>query len=167
MCRVAGARLKRASVACDPEGVNHAKPVTTSPQRRISASDQPSPFGAATALCGDAARLPWQDGAFDAVFLSFTLELFPAEALPIVLAECRRVLRADGRVAVAALAEPTRVNWMTRLYSWAHRRFPAVVDCRPIPAEALLAAHGFAVTQAQRGSLWGLPVVMVVAVRSP
>jgi SAM-dependent methyltransferase len=52
----------------------------------------------------DAHALPFADGAFDAVACRLAITLFP-EA-PRALAECRRVLRPGGRLAVLAWGSP-------------------------------------------------------------
>ncbi len=86
MCRVTQARLARAGMS-------------------------PS----AATICGDAARLPFPAGVFDAIFMSFTLELFDDAEIAHVLGECRRVLRESGRLGVVALAEANRPGLMARL----------------------------------------------------
>lgn len=117
----------------------------------------------ATLICGDAVELPVADGAFDAIFMSFTLELFAPNDRTRVLEECRRVLHDGGRLGVVALAEFGRPNLMRELYGWAHRRFPAWVDCRPIPVAEVLAARGFRIHRVMHGDLWGLPLEVAVA----
>ncbi|MBI4732661.1 MAG: methyltransferase domain-containing protein [Chloroflexi bacterium] len=116
-------------------------------------------------LCqGDALHLPFKSSSINAVFLSFTLELFPESDIPLLLAECRRVLRWDGRLGVVALAkENTR---MAQLYEWFHARWPQVVDCRPIYVHAVLIRAGFEIREARRMVLWGLPVEVVTATPS-
>jgi ubiquinone/menaquinone biosynthesis C-methylase UbiE len=118
--------------------------------------------GASADLCqGDAVRLPFKSNSFNAVFLSFTLELFPEDEIPLVLAECRRLLRWDGRLGVVSLAKEKAS--MVRLYEWFHARWPQVVDCRPIFAHTLLIKAGFEVREAQRVVMWGLPVEIIMA----
>lgn len=129
-------------------------------------------------LLADGARLPLAPAAFDAVFLSFTLELFDTPLLPQVLSACRRVLKPNGRLCVVALAkdprgetvpargEPLPVRGeplLVRMYEWAHRMLPRWVDCRPIYVAPLLRAHGFCITAISRYTMWGLPVRIVLA----
>jgi demethylmenaquinone methyltransferase/2-methoxy-6-polyprenyl-1,4-benzoquinol methylase len=115
-------------------------------------------------LClADAARPPLARAAFDALFMSFTLELFDTPELPRVLAGCRALLRPGGRLGVVALTKYGDANLAVRLYEWVHRKAPAWVDCRPIPLRPLLDDAGFDVIKAAAGTMWGLPVETVIA----
>jgi demethylmenaquinone methyltransferase/2-methoxy-6-polyprenyl-1,4-benzoquinol methylase len=99
------------------------------------------------------------------VYTSFTLELFPAADIPVVLAEARRVLKPGGRVGVVSMAtvrpgHPTSA--LERTYVWMHRHFPHLVDCRPIDTEGVVAAAGFRVTAVEDLEIWTMPVRVVV-----
>jgi demethylmenaquinone methyltransferase/2-methoxy-6-polyprenyl-1,4-benzoquinol methylase len=117
---------------------------------------------------GDARQLPFADGSVDAVYSSFTLELFPEDDLPVVLAEARRVLRAGGRLSTVSMAHPKqgqRPSVLERTYVWMHRHFPHIVDCRPIDLHALVTAAGFQVVKQIDMEIWTLPVAAVVATK--
>ena len=73
--------------------------------------------------CGDAVHLPFRDEAFEAVFMSFTLELFDTPEIPLVLAECRRVLWKGGRLGIVALVKENSRS--VRVYEWFHVHMPA------------------------------------------
>ncbi|HEY1187872.1 MAG TPA: class I SAM-dependent methyltransferase, partial [Gemmata sp.] len=128
-----------------------------------------APPAARVELCvGDARALPFGDGEFDAVYTSFTLELFPPEDIPGVLAEARRVLQPRGRIGVVSMATVrpgAHESFLERAYVWMHRHFPHLVDCRPIDTEGVVSAAGFRVTAAQDLEIWTMPVRVVVAVR--
>jgi len=115
----------------------------------------------------DGARLPFAAGSFDAVFMSFTLELFDTPLLPSVLASCREILKPAGRLCVVALAKDSRGDALpARLYELAHRTLPRWVDCRPIFVGPLLQVHGFHIVASIRYAMWGLPVDVVLAQRA-
>ena len=58
---------------------------------------------------GDACRLPFEDGAFDAVTISFGLRNVPDPSL--ALSEFARVTRPGGRLVVCEFASPTWRPW--------------------------------------------------------
>ncbi len=110
----------------------------------------------------DAVRLPFEENVFDGAFMSFTLELFDTPEIPKVLAECRRVLRAGGRLGVVAMSKEGGGS-MLKLYEWTHRHFPNFVDCRPIWARREIEQAGYEVVECSLESIW-VPVEIVIAV---
>ncbi len=114
---------------------------------------------------GDSQPLPYDDAQFDAVSMSFTLELFPLDQIPGVLGEIRRVLRPGGRLGVVSMAttpEGQKESGLTHTYKWMHQHFPHIVDCQPIDAVQFLKDAGFEIKQRIDLNIWSLPVVALV-----
>lgn len=111
----------------------------------------------------EGAHVPFQAGCFDGIFLSFTLELFDTPELTKVLHACYRLLHDSGRIVIVALTEAENHNLALKIYHWAHRQFPIVIDCRPIFVDPLLSAAGFNIKQKKTLRMWGLPVSIVLA----
>lgn len=115
--------------------------------------------------CGDAIHMPYADNTFDAVFSSFTLELFDSPEIPMVLAEIIRVLSPRGRLGVFSMSKGDKVTPLLRLYEWLHRKLPQSVDCRPIYVEQSIKDAGFVIQFKERVSLVGLPADIVMGIK--
>lgn len=115
-------------------------------------------------VCGDGLHLPYPAAALDAIFMSFTLELFDTPEIPLVLAECKRVLRPGGRIAVVGMSKDQGHGVVFHLYEWTHKHFPNFVDCRPIFVAGALAEAGFRIVKQEHRSIW-VPVEVVLAVK--
>jgi demethylmenaquinone methyltransferase / 2-methoxy-6-polyprenyl-1,4-benzoquinol methylase len=89
-------------------------------------------------VAGDALRLPYADGVFDAVTISFGLR--NVEDTAAALAELRRVTRPDGRLVVCEFSTPTwrpfRALYADYLVA-ALPRIAAVATANPAPYEYL------------------------------
>jgi demethylmenaquinone methyltransferase/2-methoxy-6-polyprenyl-1,4-benzoquinol methylase len=112
--------------------------------------------------CGDGLHLPYPAGSLDAVFMSFTLELFDTPEIPRFLAECRRVLRPGGRIAVVGMSKEQGHGVIFHLYEWTLEHFPNFVDCRPIFIARALEEAGFRVQKQEHRTIW-VPVEVVLA----
>jgi demethylmenaquinone methyltransferase/2-methoxy-6-polyprenyl-1,4-benzoquinol methylase len=110
---------------------------------------------------GDATALPFADGGLDAVFMSFTLELFDTPEIPRVLGECLRALRPGGRVVVVGMSKEGSGGAVVKMFEWGHRHFPNFLDCRPIYVRAAMERAGFKIQKALRKRMW-VPVEVVL-----
>ena len=111
-------------------------------------------------VCGDAENLPDDQGSMDGIFMCFTLELFDTPDIPMVLAECKRVLRPGGRLVVVAVSKEGPQGLVIRAFEWTHRHFPNLMDCRPIYARRALEAAGFIIEDHSVQTMW-VPVEIV------
>lgn len=114
--------------------------------------------------CGDAARMPYKDNLFDAVFMSFTLELFDTPEIPRVLNEIKRVLKPYGRLGVVSMSNKNGGSILLKIYKWAHQKFPKYVDCRPIYVEKSVKNAGYEIKCKEKIELFGLPGEIVIGV---
>ena len=85
-------------------GLNVADGMCHTSQRELETAGSDS----GTVIAGDATLAPFRNGAFDAVFASFVLELFDTPSIPDVLAEWRRILAAGGLPWGASITPPAR-----------------------------------------------------------
>ena len=112
---------------------------------------------------GDVVNLPFRGHSFDAMLMSITLELFTPQETPIVLQMCRRMLRENGRLCITAMSNQGKQGLMMHVYQWANHQFPFIVDCRPIDLHQLLREANFTILKTHHLSMWGLPVIIVLA----
>src|SRR5665811_1823239 len=113
--------------------------------------------------CGDALNLPYPELFVDAVFMSFTLELFDTPEIPIVLEQCKRVLKKGGRFCVVAMSKEEKQGPRVTFYEWLHEKFPNYIDCRPIFVRQSLENIHFNIVNMTKVPFFGLNVSIVLA----
>jgi ubiquinone/menaquinone biosynthesis C-methylase UbiE len=117
-------------------------------------------------LCrGDAVRLLFNDETFDAVFVSFTLELFDSPEISEVLGEIKRVLKLGGRLGVVSLSKANADSASVRIYEWMHNNWPKYIDCRPIYVNEVVRQSGFEIVFRETARIIILPIEIVVAIK--
>lgn len=139
-------------------GIDLSRGMIEVTQKRMAATSQERP---ASLVEGDAVHIPFNRESFNAVFLSFTLELFCESEMYHVLNECHRILKHGGRIGIVSLTKQKKTA--VHIYEWFHEHFPILVDCRPIFVQAIVNEAGFHLQQSTTRSMWGLPVEIVVA----
>ena len=99
---------------------------------------------------GNARRMPYENGKFDAVYMASTLELFDTPDIPTVLNEVKRVLKPSGRLGVASLTKESREGSLfIRFYEWLHQKVPKYANCRPIYVEKLIEDAGYQIIKSE------------------
>jgi len=104
--------------------------------------------------CGDALHLPFESESLDGVFMSFTLELFDTPEIPLVLAECKRVLKPGGRIVVIGMSRVLPEGLIMGIFEWTHRHFPDYLDCRPILVRQAIEDSGFQICDSRIMKMW-------------
>lgn len=112
-------------------------------------------------LCGDAMNMPYPDNFFDVVFMSFTLELFDTPEIPQILSEIKRILKQNAKVGIVSLLQEDQDSLIVKLYKWAHKKYPELIDCRPIYPALFLKEAGFNINYTDKLKIMGLPVEVV------
>ncbi|EMA30024.1 class I SAM-dependent methyltransferase [Halobiforma nitratireducens] len=122
--------------------------------------------GTTAVVCGDAVALPFDSDSFDAVLVSFTLELFDDEHRVAVLEEVRRVLAPAGRLCVIAPSAAAN-SPSSFLYGRLSEVFPTLVDSRPLEVSTTLTRGGFEVLRTRLERVVVVPVELVCARHCP
>jgi ubiquinone/menaquinone biosynthesis C-methylase UbiE len=125
-----------------------------------SKTDENMPF--ISHVQGDCTALPMKDDLFEHLFCSFTLDLLSADEIHLALDEMRRVIKPSGQLIIISMASSPR-TLAIRLYEAAHKCFPKIIDCRPIPLYNLLQDKNFHILKSIKQSNFGLPIWTILA----
>ena len=110
----------------------------------------------------DAYHLPFEDGSFDYLFNAYMLDLLPLEDFPILLREFWRVLKPQGKLALANFSYGKRK--FNHVWYWLAKYAPALLtDCRPVQPERALCAAGFEILHLEEISQNTFPSMIVLA----
>jgi ubiquinone/menaquinone biosynthesis C-methylase UbiE len=104
--------------------------------------------------CGDALYLPYESESLDGIFISFTLELFDTPEIPLVLSECKRMLKPGGRIVIVGMSRVAPEGLMMEMFEWTHQHFPNYLDCRPILVQEALEDAGFGICDTKIMKMW-------------
>jgi len=116
--------------------------------------------------CGDATYLPFNESAFDAVFMSFTLEVFDTPEIPRVLAQIKKVLKLGGRLVTLDMSKENGKSVFLKVYEWIHNKFPKYLGSRPIYAEQCLIDAGYQVKSKEKIRIFRLPAEIIFATKA-
>jgi ubiquinone/menaquinone biosynthesis C-methylase UbiE len=116
--------------------------------------------------CGDATCLPFDESAFDAVFMSFVLEVFDTPEIPRVLAQIKKVLKPGGRLGIVAMSKENGRSVFVKAYEWIHNKCPKYLGSRPIYAEQCLIDAGYEVKSKKKIKIFRLPAEIIVAIKA-
>ena len=117
----------------------------------------------------NAVRLPYADAMFDRILSTYLLDLLPAGLLPIVAAECARVLRPDGRLVLVTLTHGVDSASRAVVAAWRSmfRLHPLLLGgCRPVPLASLVAGAGLTLLDSTVVVQLGVPSAIVVVGRA-
>jgi demethylmenaquinone methyltransferase/2-methoxy-6-polyprenyl-1,4-benzoquinol methylase len=132
-------------------GIDLSEKMVEIAQKRV---DEEGLNGRVKLSCGDALHLPYESESMDGVFMSFTLELFDTPEIPLVLAECQRVLKPGGRIVVIGMSRVLPEGLVMEIFEWTHRHFPNYLDCRPILVQQALEDIGFETCDSRLMKMW-------------
>lgn len=120
-------------------------------------------------LCkADARAIPFASASFDRLLSTYVLDLLPADDLPTLLADFRRVLKPGGRLALVALTEgvdrPSRL--LISLWKAVYGVRPLTLGgCRPLQLAGMVCRAGFCQVTREVVVQLGIPSEVVVATR--
>ncbi len=130
--------------------------------RMIKKAEDKIKGGRAKLVVGDARKMPFEDGRFDIVILSFTLELFKGDDIGKVLGEAARVLKKGGKLGILCLSKDGRMQAVKKFYIFLHRKFPVVFNCRPIDILRYLYENNYIVCYEENINVYLLPAKIVI-----
>jgi len=116
--------------------------------------------------CGDAACLPFNESALDAVFMSFTLEVFDTPEIPRVLAQIRKALKPGGRLGIVAMSRENGQSVFLKVYEWIHKKCPKYFGSRPIYTEQCLIDAGYQIKSKEKIKIFRLPAEIILATKA-
>ncbi len=122
--------------------------------------------GAVELCCGDATCLPFNENTFDAVFMSFTLEVFDTPDIPKVLAEIKKVLKPGGRLGIADTSKENGNSLFLRGYEWLHKKCPKYLGSRPIYAKQSLIDAGYKIRSNKGVRIFRVPTEIIIAIKA-